>query len=243
MTKDKKENKENICTKPLDEAIKDYLESGTQQSIDSVIRKGKGLVRHFAYVYSGGKYNEDFLQAGYEGFLKAIDRYNEAYENSFSTFAGHYIMGEIRHFIRKEATYYKPYCIADLQAKYDKLVNEYYMEHGSLPPIELMAKKLNVKPEGIANIMCAGLVSFDQLDVDQISSSCYESFRLPIEDRIVLEQAVKKLSDTQRKVIYLLYYHGMTQVQVADKLGMNQRKVSRILHISLDSLRTDMMNA
>jgi RNA polymerase sigma-B factor len=240
MTEDKMDN---TPMKPLDAAIEAYLASGTQQNMDRVMREGQGIVKHFAYIYSGGKYNEDFLQAGYEGLLKALGRYDEALGNSFSTLAGHYIMGEIRHFIRKEMTYYKPYCITELQGKYDKLVNDYYCENGRLPTLEFMAEKLNVRPEGIANIMCAGLISFDQLNVDQISNIYYESFKLPIEDRIILEQAMKKLTDMQRSVIYLLYYRDMTQVQVAEKLGMNQRRVSRILHSSLDSLRTDMINA
>jgi RNA polymerase sigma-B factor len=240
MTEDKRGD---MLLKPLDAAIQAYLSSESQQSLDRVMQEGHGIVKHFAYIYSGGRYNEDILQAGYEGFLKALDRFDETRGNLFSTFAGHYIIGEIRHYIRKEATYYKPNCISELQGRYDRVLNDYYCAHGSLPTLEYMAEKLNIRPEGIANIMSAGLVSFDQLNIDQISNMNYKSFRLPIEDKIVLDQAMKMLTDIQRKVIILLFFRDMTQVQVAEELGMNQRKVSRILHSSLDSLRTNMISA
>ena len=54
-----------------------------------------------------------------------------------------------------------------------------------------------------------------------------ESFALPIEDRIALYDALDKLSAFQRRLVYLLFFKELTQTEVADELGMTQKKVSR----------------
>ena len=64
--------------------------------------------------------------------------------------------------------------------------------------------------------MRAGLVSLDDVDVKK-SVTSYESFRLPKEDRIVLQQALNRLSEMQRKMIYLLFYQDLTQTEAGAK--------------------------
>ena len=54
-----------------------------------------------------------------------------------------------------------------------------------------------------------------------------ESFALPIEDRIALYAALDKLSAFQRRLIYLLFFKELTQTEVAEELGLTQKKVSR----------------
>lgn len=230
------------CTEDsqLERLVENYLTHGEDHMLDEVVKAGEPLVRHFAVLFSGGRPIEDYMQAGYEGFLKALKNFNRDYGNCFSTYAGHCIMGEIRHFIRREASYYKPAVIAELQKKVDRLVEEYFTENGELPSMDYISVKLNVKREGIEQTMRAGMVCLDELDISKISHVRYESFHFPIEDRITLDQAVKTLTDIQRKVIYLLFYRDMTQEQAAEKLGLNQRKISRILHGSLDSLRKNL---
>lgn len=236
------ENCSTSCSEnsQLEKLVQDYLAYGEEHLLDEVVKSAEPLVRHFAVLFSGGRPIEDYMQAGYEGILKALKNFNANYGNSFVTYAGHCIMGEIRHYIRREASYYRPVVIAELQKKVEILIEEYFTGNGELPSMDYLSAKLNVKREGIEQAMRAGMVCLDELDISKISHVRYESFRFPIEDRIILEQAVKMLSDIQRKVIYLLFYRDMTQEQAAEKLGLNQRKVSRILHGSLDSLRKNL---
>ena len=89
----------------------------------------------------------------------------------------------------------------------------------------------------MSEVMKAGLVSIDEVELSKIRNLRYESFTLPIEDRIALQLAMKKLSDLQRKVIHMLFFKGMTQQQAAKALGINQRKVSRIRSDSLEEMK------
>ncbi|KAF1086580.1 RNA polymerase sigma-B factor [Sporotomaculum syntrophicum] len=217
----------------IEAAMADYLRCPDEQHLQRVVRAGSRLVHHFAKLYAPDLPKDDVLQAGFEGLIKSVKRYDPERSAAFATFASHYIMGEIRHYIRKEAAYYRPGWAANLQNKIDQYIEECLKQTGNVPEVGEIAAALNVREEGVIQTMRAGLVSFDDIDISQIHSMRYESFHLPIEDIIVLGQALEKLSELQRKVIGLLFYRDMTQNEVAEELGISQRKVSRILHKSL----------
>jgi len=71
---------------------------------------------------------------------------------------------------------------------------------------------------------------------DLIAHQKYVSLRLPIEDRIVLIEAMERLADLQRQVVYYLFYQDLTQSEVAKRLGVSQRHVSRLLAAALRHL-------
>ncbi len=219
----------------IESVFQAYLISGNKEDLESVVKAGTRLVYHFARLYSGGL-REDVVQAGMEGLLKASQRFDSEKGNTFTTYAGHCIMGEIRHLIRKETAYYKPGALANLQSCVERFIEEKLKESGEPPTLSELAEALNVKEEGIVQAMRAGLVSLDELDITKIRCLKYESFKLPIEDRIVLEQAINRLSELQQKVVYLLFYKDKTQNEAANILGISQRKVSRILHKSLQQM-------
>ncbi len=224
----------------LEEAFAVYRLSGEKEDLELVVRAGRKLVCHFVRLFSGGEVEDDLVQAGMEGLLKAVKRFDPEVGAGFATYAGHCILGEVRHYFRKEASYYRPGCVADLQSKVEKVTEERLKRTGEPPSIKEIACVLNVRESGVVQVMRAGLVSLDEINLKEIRNLKYESFKLPIEDKIMLEQAINKLSEFQRKVVRLLFYRGMTQVEAAKELGVNQRKVSRVLHKSLEKMAENM---
>ncbi|KAB2951311.1 sigma-70 family RNA polymerase sigma factor [Heliorestis acidaminivorans] len=220
----------------LDEAVEKYWRENNEEHLAQVVYAARNLIYHFAKLYGPEKVSEDLIQSGYEGLIKAMKRFDPMRGVKFSTYASHYIMGEIRHYIRKEASYCRPVWIAELQQRIDKVIEESVKTTGVAPTHREIAEQLNVREEGVVQALRAGWVSLDQIDTSQIRSMRYENFRLPIEDKIVLEDAVERLTDLQRRVIALLYYGDMTQTEAAQVLGISQRKVSRLLQQSLGSL-------
>lgn len=174
--------------------------------------------------------------------LKALKSYDPEKGASFVTYASYSIMGEIRHLVRKQASHNRPGCIIEIQYKVDKVVEDYTKMHGDVPSVVYIAQKLNIKEESVSEVMKAGMMSFDEIDAAKIHSSAYETFHLPIEDKLTLYQAMKKLSDVQQKVIHMLFYRDMTQKKVAEKLGMTQKQVSRVKERSVQILRVDMLD-
>ncbi len=224
----------------INETYTKYSAEPTESNLSELFNASTPLIKYITCTLSGGLLNEDAVQAGYEGVMKALKRYDKNM-NSFATYATHCIMGEIRHYIRKEMKYYKPGFIDGLQKKTAEYLQEYYENTSELPSETNISEKLNIKKEGVSEILKAGLVSLDKLNLDKVGSIRYESFKLPIEDKIVLYEAIQKLTEIKKKVIYSLFFKNKTQQQTADSLGINQRKVSRLLKSSLIDLKKIMI--
>ncbi len=190
----------------LEEAVFTYLKEKDQTNLSRVMEEGERLVYYFASFYSDGALGEDLVQVAYEGLLKAVKRFDPERGISFSTYACHYIKGEIRHYLRQEDKFYRPELIINSQNRVDRI------------------------------IMKAGLVPLEEIEISKITSLRCQSLPFSIEDKILLVQALHSLSNIQRIIIYLLFFENYTQLQAGEKLGISQRKVSRILHRSLKQL-------
>lgn len=221
----------------IEAAMAAYLKDGSAESLQKVVEAGTRLVNYFVGLYAPGYSRDDLVQSGFEGLLKAAKRYDPKRGSTFSTYASHCIMGEIRHFIRKEASLDRPGWAAELQGKVNRFLEKSLNEKGELPTLDQIASAVNIRKEGLLQVMRVGWVALDEIDISKIRSQRYESFQLPVEDRIVLRQAVEKLSELQRRVITMLFFKNMTQCEAAEELGITQRKVSRILQKSLKLLK------
>ena len=233
IDKNRKSNK----TTALDAAAMKYFADKSDDNKHDLVEAAKGLVRHFARIYGGGCRLDDLVQSGMEGLMKAINNFKPEMGASFVTYASHCVIGEIRHFARKEASYYTPGCIEGLKAKVHQFTDEYMDGHDTMPSFAEIADALEVREESLSPIMSAGLVSFDKISVDNIKSSHYQSFHLPIEDKLFLELAMKKLDTLQKKVIYSLFFLNLTQSETAEHLNLTQRQVSRIKVKSIETMR------
>ncbi|HCP15491.1 MAG TPA: RNA polymerase subunit sigma [Peptococcaceae bacterium] len=225
---------------PLEDAAKAYFKHHDEDSLEQVIHSASSLIHYFANLYGKQCDREDLYQTGILGLMKALKNYESDKDVKFVTYASHCIIGEIRHLVRKQASYDRPGCIIELQHKVDHIIEEYIKSNESVPTTSYIAQQLHVKEESVDEVMRAGLVSFEELDIQKIHSTSYESFRLPIEDKLTLYQAISKLSGLQKKVIHMLFFQDMSQQQVADQIGMNQKKVSRIKEATIESIRKQM---
>jgi RNA polymerase sigma-B factor len=146
-------------------------------------------------------------------------------------------MGEIRRELKRRRAFRVPGWLSELQAAIVRATEELIREKGAEPGLKEIAEKINLTEAGIVEAMQAGAVSLEQIDISRLRSLRYESFKLPLEDRIAVRMALERLDELQRKVLLLTFYQGLTQQQVAQKLGLNQRKVSRLLGKGLTAMR------
>lgn len=226
-----------IKNEALEEAARQYVRSGSAKSKEAVVKAGRALVDYYACLYSPGRVDEDLRQAGYEGLLKALKRFEPSRGVLFATYAAHCIIGEIRHELRDRGPFKVPQWLKSLQAKVLAATEELAQQNGAMPTLSEIAHRVNVAEDGIIEAMQAGCVSLDEVDFNKVKHLYYENFKLPIEDKIALQISIEKMDSLQQKVIRLIYYEGLTQEQAARKLGINQRKVSRLLNRSLTEMR------
>ncbi len=226
----------NLKQEGLDSAMSLYLQDSSEENLQSVFLTAGALIHHYANLYSGSFSIEDIVQAGYEGLMKAIHRFDHQKDVRFVTFASHYIMGEMRRHLRAEASFDRPGWVADLQSRIYMAIEDLSHQLGEPPTMAQIAEKVNIKEEGVHQALKAGWVNFDDLDLEQVKSLHYNNFQLPLEEKILLQQAMDSLNELQKDVIYQIFYRGLTQQQVADRIGVGQRRVSRLMRRGLENM-------
>jgi RNA polymerase sigma-B factor len=210
----------------------DYHSNPTEASLTSLIQACQGLVFHYAKLYGGGYNFEDLCQSGYEGLLKGIQNFDPAHGTKFMTYASHCIIGEIRHYVRKESRYYYPNYVDEYRAKMDKAIDISLEERDEPLPISELADAMNLREDSVLPLMSAGLVHLGHVEIAGIKTKDMESFSLPIEDKLLL-------TGIQKDVIEMLFYKQMTQEEVAIELKLTQKQVSRIKISSLKKMKTN----
>jgi RNA polymerase sigma-B factor len=202
----------------------------------------EGAARHFARAGSAEK--DDLRQVGYLGLLGAIERFDPAHGVKFSTYAGHCVDGEIRHFIRdKTESIRRPRWMRKLSGQVAGFLESFLQAQARLPTLKEISEALNISEEGVVTILKAKQpVSLEddsrpQVTAESIRSVRHVTFQLPIEDRIAINQAFERLLELEQKVIYLFFVQDLTQKQIAGKLSLPPRKVSRLMQKGLDALR------
>jgi RNA polymerase sigma-B factor len=229
--------------------IEAYRRTGDRRSVGRILEMHAKILGHLVRRYTGssGETYEDLLQVGRVGLLKAIKGYDEGSGAKFSSYAYAMIEGELKHHLRDTALIKKPRWARSLYSKVSRTTARLTAELGRPPLVEEIAKEVNVTPEGIVELMKlfndTSVVSLDGtegeegVDLSVIRSERYESFSLPIEDRIQLEKALESLSELQQKVIYLFFYKDLCQTEIGRRLGLSQRKTSRTVASALKVLK------
>ncbi len=229
--------------------VEAYRETGDRRAIEEILTVHGKLLNHLVRRYAGSSLEtyEDLLQVGYVGLIKAVAGYDADSGAKFGSYAYAMIDGELRHHMRDTQLVKKPRWARSLYASVSEATVRLTAELGRPPLVEEIASEVNVSPEGIIELMKlyleTSVVSLDGaedeegVDLSTIRSIEHESFSLPIEDRIQLEQALQSLSEVQRKVVYLFFYKDLSQTEIGRRLGFSQRKVSRVVTSSLKALR------
>ena len=230
--------------------VEAYRERGDQRAFGRILALHDNLLNSIVgrYAASSGEPYEDLLQVGYVGLIKAVNGYETGSKARFSSYAYSRVDGELQHHLRDTALMKKPRWARSLYAKISEVTTRLTSELGRPPRIEEIAREVNVAPEGVVEVMKlfsdTSVCSLDEErggeegpDLSAIKSLQYESFSLPIEDRIVLEQALESLSKLQGKVVYLFFYKDLSQTEIGKQLGLPQRKISDIIASSIKVLR------
>lgn len=221
---------------------------GDSYALRSIFEEYGSLMSHIVrrYVCSANESYEDLLQVGYVGLLKAVRRYEFDSDASFGSYAHAMIDGELRHHLRDNGLVKRPRWARSLYSRVSEATARLSRELERPPLPEEVAAEVNLTPEGVMELF--KLFSdtevyplegaMEEVDLTAIKSLQHETFSLPVEDKILLEESLQSITELQRKVIYLFFYKDLSQTEIGRRLGLPQRKVSRIIASSLKSLKS-----
>jgi RNA polymerase sigma-B factor len=217
------------------------------QLVDQYIGLVEFLARRFR---NRGEPLEDLVQVGMIGLLKAIERFDLGREVEFSTYATPTVVGELkRHFRDKGWAVRVPRRLQELHLELTKTVNHLGQELGRSPTVPEIATSAGLSEESVLEgLEIAQAYNFTSLDApldsdDSGSTSFAEHLGTEdehletLEYRASLAPEMAKLPERERRILYLRFFKGMTQSEIAERLGISQMHVSRLLNRTLVGLR------
>jgi RNA polymerase sigma-B factor len=218
---------------------------------DELIEAHLRLAEHLARRFSNrGVPVDDLIQVASLGLVKAVERFDPDRGLEFSTFATPTIVGELkRHFRDKGWAVRVPRRVQELHVEINALVGELTQKFGRSPTIPEIAERAGTSEEEILEAMEAGQAYRSaSIDApggdsddgapglsDQLGSS--DSALLDAENRMLLAELIQTLPKREQLMLHLRFFEGMTQSQIAERLGISQMHVSRLLAKSLNLLR------
>jgi RNA polymerase sigma-B factor len=230
-----------------------YHQTGEPRIRDQVVEQMRPLVHSVARKFTGREPLEDLESEGYVGLIRAVDRYTPDRGTRFSTFATHLIAGQIRHYLRDRGHLIRqPAWLQELNTRVDRAAAALEQKLERTPTNGELAAATNLTEEAIDELMAARQAAHvlrmdagaesnedDFLDVDaeKIRSRDYVTLELPIEDRIVLEGALEKLKELERKVLQGFFYQGRNQSEIARALGISCNYAGYVLRNGLKHMR------
>ena len=210
-----------------------------------------GLVEFLARRFRNrGEPLEDLVQVGTIGLLKAIDRFDLDREVEFSTYATPTIVGELkRHFRDKGWAVRVPRRLQELHLELTKVVGHLGHDLGRSPTVAEIAQAASISEEEVLEgLEIAQAYNFTSLDApidtgdggstsfaDQLGED--DEHLENLEYRASLAPEMAKLPERDRTILYLRFFKGLTQSEIADRLGISQMHVSRLLNRTLTQLR------
>ncbi|MDD3150806.1 MAG: sigma-70 family RNA polymerase sigma factor [Candidatus Gastranaerophilales bacterium] len=194
---------------------------------------------------------EDLIQVGSLGLLKALDQYQEDFGTSFKTYATYLITGEIRHYLRDKVTIIKaPRELRELSYRINRIIQELTNKLGQTPDNTEIANQLQIPVSRVDEVIEVDrrkqLLSLDQVISgnseneqslgDKLVDNKYNDFQLIQEDRIMLSDAINELDKGLKDVVEMSFFEDLSQIEIAQKLGISQMQVSRRLKKALAEL-------
>ncbi len=224
-----------------------YKRTGDKRFRDQIVELGMPLVKFLAYKYARDKQDlDDLIQVGAIGLLKAIDRFDPRKGGDFRAYAIPTITGEIKKYFRDSKWLVKiPRRLKELKYKVDKMAQKLYVELGRSPTLSEIANALGVSREEVIEAVelsqspvSLNILAHDaerpsellQLIADQEKE--FDKFK-NLKD---LEESLSKLPPMERYVIYMKFFYGLSQEEIAKKLNVSQMTISRLQNRALRKL-------
>jgi RNA polymerase sigma-B factor len=233
------------------------LEEGTREHQyvrNTLIELNLSLVRYAASRFRArGDSQEDVVQVGTIGLIKAIDRFELSREVEFATFAVPYIVGEIKRFFRDTTwAVHVPRRLQEARVELAKATDELRSRLGRTPTTRELAELMSLSEEEVIEARKAAN-GYQSSSLDAALTT--DGAEMPLAERLgeedpsmelvedlsSLAPLIAELDERDRRIIHMRYVEELTQAQIAARLGVSQMHVSRLISRIIKRLRTGLL--
>lgn len=251
-------NKVEICgvntatLKVLSEAekmrlLREMRDGTNPRAREEMVNGNLRLVLSVIQRFTGrGENLDDLFQVGCIGLIKAIDNFDINQNVRFSTYGVPMIIGEIRRYLRDNSSVRISRSVRDLAYKAMQMKERLTNERQQEPTVEEIARELDVPREDVVLALESVVepvslyepVYSDSGDtiyvMDQVGDRNDDNNWL---EEIALKEAIRSLSDREKRILNLRFFKGMTQIEVSAEIGISQAQVSRLEKGALERIK------
>ena len=231
--------------------FREWRRTGDPRIREQLVDRHLNLVRYLARKFAGrGEPVDDLIQVGVIGLLNAIDRFDMDRGVRFTTYATPTIVGEVKRYFRDRGWAIKvPRRLQELNLAANKAIDRLTQRLERTPTMKEIAHEVHATEEETLEALELGymyeLVSLDSelsvADDDSALLSDYVGTHDPgladFAEIANLKQGLARLPPRERSIIRLRFLAGLSQTEVARKLGISQMHVSRLQARALARLR------
>jgi RNA polymerase sigma-B factor len=232
--------------------LQKYHTDGDLEARDELITLYLPLVRSLARRYAyRGEHIDDLVQVGCIGLIKAIDRFDIDRGVELTTYATPNIIGEIkRHFRDKGWAVRVPRGLQELNVRLSRIVEDLTVQLERSPTIAELAKESGATEEEVLEALETGhayssvslntgpVIGDDDGELDPLETLGGEEAQyITTENRALLAPGFAALEPRERYILHLRFFEGLTQSQIANKVGISQMHVSRLIRRSLMKMK------
>ncbi len=227
--------------------LREIKETNSKQARDRLIKGNLRLVLSVIQKFTGrGEDIDDLFQIGVMGLIKAINNFDLSKEVRFSTYCVPMISGELRRHLRDYSQIKVSRSLRDLAYKAVQAKERLTISLQREPNIEEIAKEIGEKRadvvialESISDpVSLYEPVYSDSEDnlyvIDQIGDRNDVDSHL---DELFIRDAIRSLGEREKNILYLRFFKGKTQVEVAGEIGISQAQVSRLEKSAINRIK------
>jgi RNA polymerase sigma-B factor len=230
-----------------------YHEDGDASAREELVERFLPLARQLARRYQ--RQNEpldDLMQVASMGLVKAIDRFDPQRGTAFSTYAVPTILGELKRYFRDSGwAVHVPRGMQERVMKLDQASQELHRKLGRSPSASELAGELKLTSEEVLEAMEAAS-AYDAISLEEQRGSESRDSQEPtyadslgteeeryelVEYGATIAPTMKALSERERLILHLRFVEDLTQSEIADRIGVSQMHVSRLIRRALARLR------
>ena len=233
------------------ELFRELSQTRRRKVRNTLVDRHIGFARHIAKRYRNrGIADDDLNQIALLALVKAVDRYDPDYGAAFTAFAGRTIEGEIKRHFRDTAWAVRvPRSIKELHLMVRQATDELSHELGRSPTVKDVAARLEISTDDVVEALGAAAAytsgSLDASGASDGTAAPDRSRHLAANDerleaapnRVLVEQLIATLPVREQEIIRLRFYNELSQTEIAERVGVSQMHVSRLLRRSFTLMR------
>lgn len=223
-------------------AFRELRRTGDRSLRDRLVEEHLGLAEAMARRYDRrGVPFDDLVQVATIGLLKAVTRFDPDHGAAFSSFAVPTILGELRHHFRDHGwTVNVPRRLQELRHRADATAERLAQQLGREPTADEVAAELGEDRDNVLLALEGLRTAYTPAPLDAATTgplAAADHDREHVDDRMVVDDLLQALPERQRRIVVLRFWGGLSQQQIADRVGCSQMHVSRLLRRSLATMQ------